>query len=236
MASQIRNSYAIIKKKYRKIKKGTVRLTQSSLLLEQLIDATKDVYKFPVLETDPGSGVGNAILPEEIRLNINDEFIAYDVAYYLVADKTLAPAPEVVVGRHFFSYAADELTSAFAVLEDAWLGALSIVVNKISRLERWDLKKHNFIPRTQFQSTSAGIPAATQPSIDYSQDGCIPMQPMLTLSGAKKNDIVINLVHAISATTTGVWTPPTAVAITFAVKRICLIFRGMLAQNAAKFQ
>lgn len=231
----IRNSYQVIRKKYRKIKKGTVRLTQSSLLLEKSILATTDTYKFPVLETDPGDNAGGAFV-EEIRLNQNDEFVAYEVGYYIVADKTNSPELAPVSGRFFFPYAPDELNGDLQVLEDAWLGTLQILVNKISRLERWDLKKHNYIPRTQFQNTSVGIPQATQPSIDYSEHGTYPMQPMLTLSGAKKNDVLISLIHAIPSGLFSPWAPAVGAPVFFRFNRLALVFRGMLAQNAASFQ
>lgn len=240
MSKLIRTSFKVIRKKYAKIKKGTVRLTQSSLLLEVAIDAKKDTYIFPVLTTDGGSNVGNSPFPEEIRLNQNDEFVAYEVGYYLVADKlvtTTTPVQDLVdAGRMFLSYAPDELDAVFASLEDAWLGTMQILVNKISRLEKWDLKKHNAIPRTQFQNTSAGIPQATQPSIDYSDFGTYPMQPMLTLSGAKKNDIQVALVHSIPAGLSSIWTPASNGTVKYTVSKIALVFRGMLAQNASSFQ
>jgi hypothetical protein len=233
----IRSSFVLIAKKYKERGKGAVRLTQSSLILAQAIDPKKSDYKFPVLTTD------NAVapLPFEIRLDINDEFISYDLGYYLVADKVVArdASPAIVsqpAGHFFFPYAPDELNASMALLEDGWLGTLDILVNKISRLTKWDLKKHNFIPRTQFRSNSVALPGATQPSLDYSDHGTFPMQPMLTLSGAKKNDILISLVTAIPNTSTGTWTLPDTGTVIFNVKYLSLIFRGMLAQNAAKFQ
>jgi hypothetical protein len=127
------------------------------------------------------------------------------------------------------------LDAQFCRQQNAFLGTLQILVNKISRLERWDLKKHNYVPRTQFQNTSAGIPASTQPSIDYSEHGTYPMQPMLTLSGAKKNDVVVTLVNSVP-TATGTWTPSTGGTIAITINKLALLFRGMLAQNAASFQ
>jgi hypothetical protein len=241
MSKNIRYSFELIAKKYAKRGKGSVRLTQSSLLLAQAIDSKKSDYTFPVLTTD------NAVppLPWEIRLNINDEFVSYDLAYYLVAEKTVArtggdPTPVEIpsqfAGHFFFSYAPDELDASFALVEDGWLGVLNISVNNINRLTNWDLKKHNFIPRTQFQNSSVGIPSATQPNLDYSDDGTFPMQPMLTLSGAKKNLITTSLVSAIPSTTTGLWTLPDTGTVRFDMLYFSLIFRGMLAQNAAKFQ
>lgn len=243
MSKNIRYSFELIAKKYAKRGKGAVRLTQSSLLLAQPIDAKKSDFVFPVLNTDTAI----APLPWEVRLNINDEFVSYDLGYYLVAEKTVArtagspePPPTAIAsqfsGHFFFSYAPDELDASFALLEDGWLGVLNISVNNINRLTNWVFKKHNFIPRTQFKSSSSGLPYATQPSIDYSDHGTFPMQPMLTLSGAKKNLISISLVAAIPSTSTGTWTLPDTGTIVYDMKYFSLIFRGMLAQNAAKFQ
>jgi hypothetical protein len=235
----IRSSYKVILSKYKKIKKGNVRLTQSSLLLIQPIDAAKDSYKFPILETD------NAIAPqpEELRLNINDEFISYEVGYYLLCDQTVdAPAANTAAGKIYLTYAPAEMDYTFATLARAWDGYLQILVNKISRLEKWDLKKHNMIPWTQYKSQSVGLPYSTLPSIDYSKDGIKAMQPMLTLSGAKKNDIVVQLTNgAIPATASGnILVPskaePFQQTVTVKATRLALFFRGMLAQNASKFQ
>jgi len=236
-SEQLRYNYALIKKRYAKRGKKIVRLTQSSLLLVQAIDATTNVYKFPVLETD------NAVapLPEEIRLNTNDEFISYDLGYYLMANKVAVQVEETPIvpllnAKMFFTYAPDELGVPYGNLQDAWLGKLEILVNKISRLEKWDLKRHNVIPRTQFRNSLRGIPIATQPSADYKKDGMFEMSPMLTLSGAKKNEVTVTLVHAVPSTVTGTWANPDGNAIRFDAKWLALLFRGMLAQNAAKFQ
>lgn len=226
---QIRNSYKVIAEKYAKLGKKNVRLTQSSLLLVQPIKANTDTYQFPVLETDTAI----APQPEEIRLNQNDEFISYDLAYYVMASME---RNDVDAGRFFFTYAPMELHGSFALIQGAWLGKLSISVNKITRLENWDMKKHNIIPRTQFQNFDADIPHALQPSIRYDADGVFAMQPMVTLSGAKKNNITLSLVAAISASATGDWSLTDTTAITFKADKLALLFRGMLAQNAAKFQ
>lgn len=239
MSSQIRSSYKVILAKYKKIKKGNVRLTQSSLLLIQPIDPAKDNYKFPVLESD------NAIAPqpEEIRLNQNDEFISYEVGYYLLLDKTVAvPAANTPAGKEYLTYAPAELDFTFSTMSRAWDGYLQILVNKISRLEKWDLKKHYMTPWTQYKSTSLGLPYSTLPSIDFSKDGIKAMQPMLTLSGAKKNDIIVQLLNgAVPNTAAGGLVVPSSAepflqTITIKATRLSLFFRGMLAQNASKFQ
>lgn len=236
--STIRSSYKVILKKYKRIGKGKVRLTQSTLLLIQLIDPAKDNYKFPVLENDNAA----TIQPEEIRLNINDEFISYEVGYYLLANQTVSSPPATAAGKMYLTYAPAEMDFTFATLSRAWDGYLSISINKISRLEKWDLKKHNIIPWTQSKSQSIGLPYATLPSINYGRDGIKSMQPMLTLSGAKKNDVTIQLTNgAIPATASGAIVVPSTAepfqqTLTVTATRLALFFRGMLAQNAAKFQ
>jgi len=223
-----RQSYNKMRRKYKKIGKGNVRLTQSTLFLIQPILATKAVYKFLILESD------TPVLTPEIRLNQNDEFIANEVAYYVLGD-TLDDGG-LVVGTQHHSYAPTELSSTFAQLTGAWRGRLQILVNKISRLENWDMKKHNFIPRTQWQNFEAAVKDSRQPSNNFEDDGATPMQPMLTLSGSKKNDVIVSLDAAIAPTSTGAWMPDDAATLTITATQLALYFRGMLAQNAAKFQ
>lgn len=231
-ATAQRSSFSMIRRKYKKIGKKNVRLTQSSLILMQTIASNTKQYTFPVLQNDTTTPV----LPNEIRLNQNDEFVAYNVGYYLSGAFISTGIAPKDVAKLWLTYAPMELSSEFQNLADSWDGTLQILVNKISRLENWDLKKHNFFPRTQFQSSSVGIPAATLPSINFGADGCATMQPMLTLSGAKKNDVIITLKNSISQGATGTFTSANAVALTVTFREIALFFRGMLAQNASKFQ
>lgn len=228
---QIRASYSLIRKKYVKVGKKNVRLTQSSLILMQAIVGTTTTYTFPVLTTETNP----VPFPEEIRLNTNDEFVAYEVGYYLAGDMTTGD-PAVFRSKYFSTYAPIELNSTFLNCRDYANGTLKILVNNISRLEKWDLKKHEFVQRTQFQNSQVGQPFATQPSIDFSDDGMFPMQPMLTLSGGKKNEVTIVLNRAILPTGAGNFTGPDAVAITVSLKQLLMMFRGLLAQNATKFQ
>lgn len=235
----IRNSYKVILAKYQNVNKGNCRLTQSSLLLIRDINASANSYTFPILTTD---GV-NTIQPEEIRLNQNDEFISYDISFYLLADVTQGESPNDLWSKYYLPYAPIELDRSFAELSRIWDSYLEIDVNKISRLAKWDMKKHNFIPFTQFKSVSTGLPYATQPNLNYSDDGTFPMQPMLTLSGAKKNDIILTLQNgAIPTGKFGNFTVPDHTAeagssnLTITVNRLALFFRGMLAQNASSFQ
>jgi len=248
---QARNSYNAVKANYDKIaqrqaiKKGmskeeaskkvrsNVRLTQSSLILMKAITPSSNVYKFSILENDNASPP----FPEEIRLNLNDEFTSYEMGYYLVAGTILEGDPDLDEGKEFFTYAPMELNSSFVAVQKGWNGVVDIEVNKINRLDNWDLKKHNFVPRTQFQSAGAVLPSATQPSMDFAENGTYPMQPMLVLSGSKKTKIGVTLNGgSIPDTTAGTWSVEDGGQITYTFKFIALTFRGLLGQNASKFQ
>lgn len=225
-----RRSFNKIKRKYKRIKKANVRLTQSTLLLIQPILATRTVYKFLVLESD------TPVLPAEVRLNINDEFISYEVAYYVLGELLDAGTG---VGTLHHSYAPVELDGSFAQLTGAWRATMQILVNKISRLENWDMKKHNVVTRTQWATLADPVAPAyppTQASVDFEDSGAVPMQPMLTLSGAKKNDVIVSLDGAIAPTSLGAWTVADGDVFDISATELAVYFRGMLAQNAAKFQ
>ena len=92
-----RTNVALIKKKYDAIAKGNVRLTQSSLRLIQPINAAKASYTFPVLEND------GAILADETRLNINDEFTITSMGIYLKG--TLSEAEGTIKTPYYFTFA-----------------------------------------------------------------------------------------------------------------------------------
>lgn len=237
MANMERASYQLIIAKYAKRGKGNVRLTQSSLNLWQAITPNTKTYNFPILQSDNQS----PIQPEEIRLNLNDEFISYEVQLLInfkQRDFDLPPGSNET--NIYLTYAPMELNGAFRLLNALYDGNMKIAVNNITRYENWDLLKHMAIPRTQFKSSSAGLPAPTIPNIVFNQDGAVKMQPMITFTGAKKNEVTINLVQSLPAGLSGTWSQNVAVpgGAQYAIdsKNLVLVFRGMLGQNAAVFQ
>lgn len=227
-----RREYAQIKKQLKELGKGNARLTASSLFLEQNISAQQRDYTFPVLQSDNNP----APFPTEIRLNINDEFIITELGVYLVAtvETTGGPASNILL-----TYAPSEIGGAGTnnyILNRLWQGKLKIDVNNVTYVENWDLQRHHVIPRTQFQDTSAGIPASLFPNINTETDGIVQMVPMITLSGAKKNNITINLPQPLDVPSFSTWTNQDGLALRITFNRIALLMRGWLAQNASKFQ
>lgn len=227
-----RVNFSLIKSNYNKIGKANVRLTQSSLFITKDIDPTKSNYDFDVLENQT-----QTLQPDEIRLNINDEFIVTDLGVYLYGRWTskTSEGAKIGAGNQLLSYAPVELDGTALLSKDLYSGQLKIAVNNIVYLEKWDTRKHELVTRTQFASQLAGTTVATIPSNDFSSDGMVPFSPLLTLSGAKKNDISIRLPQSISGSTV-TWLDQKGNTITVEITKIALRMYGLNAQNGAKFQ
>ena len=232
MATEKRVNFSIIKSKYNAMGKGNVRLTQSSLFLTQAIDPTKSTYDFDVLENQT-----QTLSPDQIRLNINDEFVTTAIGVYLYGRWTAVDSEGAKVGSglQLMTYAPLELNAANLSLKALYAGQLKIAVNNIVYMEKYDLRKCEYIPRTEFAGQLAGTNAATIASNDFSKNAMNPLEPMLTLSGAKKNDVSIRLPEAISATTS-TFKDAAGNTITIVIDRIALRLYGLNAQNGAKFQ
>lgn len=221
-----RADYSIIKKKYNELGKGKVRLTQSTLILIKSISGTTTTYNFDVLESQ-----NQGVLPEEIRLNLNDEFVVNDLGYYLKGSQTTERGQSKF---KLFTAAPIELGMAYTSLLDAWAGKLQILVNNVNFIDRWDLTKHNIIKQTQFSNYATPM-GATMAQLELDRDGMFPVSPMITLSGAKKNEINTILPYAIQGGGNDI-TLDDGAKLTFKIDQICIILRGFLAQNAAAFQ
>ena len=105
MAISKRVDFDLIKGKYSRNGKGNVRLTQSSLFLTQTIDPTKSSYDFEVLENQTQS-----LTNDQIRLNLNDEFIITSLGVYLYGTYSINREPSLVeLGKQLFSYVPYEL-------------------------------------------------------------------------------------------------------------------------------
>jgi hypothetical protein len=229
-----RINYGVIATKYRALGKGNVRLTQSSLFLRKPIDATKTVYNFDVLENQTQS-----LQADEIRLNINDEFITTQMGLYLTG--TIATREGAVTqlgGLRLFTNVLEQQNIVQASnLIPFYDGDLKIAVNNIVYMEKWDTRKHYNSTRTQLGSSCAvtTINNASWDSNVFSKDGMFSVEPMITLSGAKKNDITLRLPSAISNGAFE-YTDSKGQLFTITINGIALLLRGLNAQNAASFQ
>jgi hypothetical protein len=228
-----RINFANIISKYNKIGKGNVRLTQSTLIISKPILPTTATYQFDVLETQTSTLVG-----DEIRLNLNDEFVITTMGVYLEASvTTTSDGTTTTGGRTLFTYVPLENKAELITLNDVYNGALQIAVNNIVYLDKWDTKKHECRPRTQYGNFSSAttILQATQASSEFSKNAMFPVEPLLTLSGAKKNTITLTLPNAVTAQTFNL-TTDTGTVVKYTIDRIALVMRGLNAQNGASFQ
>ena len=228
-----RINFANIISKYNKIGKGNVRLTQSTLIISKPILPTTATYQFDVLETQTSTLVG-----DEIRLNLNDEFVITTMGVYLEATQTVTvDGTTTTGGRTLFTYVPLENKAELITLNDVYNGALQIAVNNIVYLDKWDTKKHECRPRTQYGNFSSAttILQATQASSEFSKNAMFPVEPLLTLSGAKKNTITLTLPNAVTSQTFNL-TTDTGTVVKYTIDRICLVMRGLNAQNGASFQ
>lgn len=231
-----RANYARIKSKYNRIGKNAVRLTQSSLFLTKDIDSTKSTYDFDVLENQT-----QTLQADEIRLNINDEFIMTHMGVYLYGTWTKS-TDATVKGRQLLTYAPLELDVSSLLVKDLYAGTIKIAVNNIVYMEKWDTRKHEVVPITEFGNfiptiTGTGVTSypAVQPNNNFEHAAMIKLEPMLTLSGAKKNDITLRLPNAITGGTYS-WLNANNEKINVVVSRIAIRLYGLNAQNGAKFQ
>jgi hypothetical protein len=228
MASRI--NFKTIIAKYSKLGKSNVRLTQSSLYLTKPIQPTTTVYNFDVLETQASTLQNN-----EIRLNLNDEFIIAGMSMGLECSILNAEGGDTG-SKFLLTYAPFEQASVEASkIANFYAGALQISVNNIVYLDKYDTRRSQITPTTNFSNFVAGTGGSTQPSVDWSNMSFYNNEPLLTLSGSKKNTITISLPTAISVATFPVIDNG---GKTYSVKadRVFFFVRGLNAQNGSVFQ
>ena len=227
-----RNNFERIANKYKAIGKGNVRLTQSSLFLLNDISATRSQYDFVVLENDNSV----AVKPKEIRLNQNDEFIVTSLGLYLVGrwgENTATVDQRPIT---LFTTAPIEMDGTNLQLNHFYDGKFRVAVNNIVYTEKWDLRRHQKTSITQMEGFLAGTSQATMPSVELKDDGMFNLSPLLTLSGAKKNELTLTLGNSIAPGTQISFKDNLGVSYKLTITEIALEMRGLLAQNAAKFQ
>lgn len=221
-----RQDFTIVKKKYDAIGKGAVRVSQSTLILIKDINPNTTNYVFDILESQ-----NQGVKPEEIRLNLNDEFVCTEIGYYLgglIISEKSGPA------QYYFTSPPLELATDYVGLQNAYNGNLRVAVNNVVFIERWDLFKHHKKANEQFSPfiTPMGSRIA---QFDSAKDGMFDCSPMITFSGAKKNELNTFLTSALNTASSDIIVDD-GLKLTLKINQVALILRGFLAQNGAKFQ
>jgi len=228
-----RVNFKTILAKYQNINKGNVRLTQSTLFLSKPINPTTTVYNFDVLESQTQTLQG-----DEIRLNLNDEYTITQIGFYLQASvfvRGVDTGSKVLLTHSQFENNALEASK----VQPFYDGAFQIAVNNIVYLDKYDTKKSNYIPITQNNLgggvAAAGGYSATSDSVDFTKNGLYFCEPMVVLSGAKKNTLQLTLPRAIDVATI-LMNSNDATPYSFVIDRVVVKFLGLNAQNGASFQ
>lgn len=206
---------------------GGAVLSQSYLRLECAMSTSATQYKFDVLTSENLNGTINT----QQKLNLQDAFVVSSLGFFMFTSGsstavTAVPSAYPNIGE-FGAGTAANFTAAQA--KDAlafYNGYLQLTVNQRTLITAWDLMRHLKVPFVQqnaLVSPTAASVAPTAPfhptvdAINGSSDGYYPVEPNIVINGGKKNDLTITLpVAAASIPTSG---------------RLCLIFRGILAQN-----
>jgi hypothetical protein len=210
--------------------KSNVRLTQSSIYLTKPINPNVTTYSFDVLETQTAT-----LQNDELRVNINDEFYLTTLGLYLVATAVTGDEPGAIqTSEVLLTYAPIENSASLVSVEDFYRGSLQLSVNNVVYLDKWDTAKHKFVPRTQFGNFATPT-QATLPSIEYSKNAMFPIEPILQISGAKKNTIQVVLPNAINSATFDLRSDDASVT-TYTITKVALLGRGLNAQNGSVFQ
>jgi hypothetical protein len=194
---------------------GIPILTQSTLRMEQFINANSTNYTFPMNDGQVASG-SSSVLPNEIRLFINDNFHIHRIGFYLA----VTAASTDTAFRLMTNPNEIFLGSAAIALNylNLWNGTMKINVNQVDVLTNWDTLKHMYVPQTQRLSATVDT---NFDQIMFKDDGMIEMEPSLMISGAYTNTLTINLNAAVTS------------ALASSNSRMVIVMRGLRAQNAA---
>jgi len=222
-----RANYSKIKAQYNALGKGGVRLTQSTLILTKAISSTQTNYAFDVLDSQTTTLQAN-----EIRLNQNDEFVVTHIGVYLQGIANTG-------ATKLMSYAPFELDATKSgTLNGLFDGYLKISVNNIVFIDKWDTRKHEFVPVKQHEAFVAATAALTSHEAAIaafsSREFTYPVEPMITLSGAKKNAVELLLPVALTGQTFTLASNTGTYSVV--IDRIAIVLRGWNAQNGAAFQ
>lgn len=195
-----------------KLDPANTKNTMSDLVLEQALSTGVTNYNFPVTNTQ---STGNAPFTTEVRLNLQDSFVASSWGMFLcpasgATDATFIvasyPSPAVFTGGG--AAAAETLYNSYA----------RITVNNDVLVPIWHLSRHRLVPQSQKVTSAANQNGIADDQIDLTTDGFYPIEPYLVFIGSKNIQVQMILPAALAAVT--------------ANSRVRFHFRGLLMQNS----
>ena len=192
------------------------KLSQSEIRTEVILTTTASTFVFGLTVGQPSTG-GNAPMPTEVRLNLQDSLIASE---YMIGVGQSASAADVTWFLHTYGNHVDFAAATANALNSNFYshGNFKVVCNNDVIMPSRGLWNNFVVPQTQ---DGVGITAQTIFPDDQqrgAQDGVVTLEPNLLLIGSKNYQPQIVLPAALAAAT--------------AFERAVLIFRGVLAQNS----
>jgi hypothetical protein len=193
----------------------TVKLTQSTLRLENYLVVGTNKYQFGVLTSDLSA---NNLPPTntEVRLRQQDSFITSNIAFRLAEPTSAIDA--TYVDHSYPSPLTFATAGEAAALGVLYKGQLKITVNGEVIMPTLHMGRFRFVPVTQAVAAAANQNGIAQDAIDESSDGVMIMEPNLVLIGSKGN--IVETFYPAGVTVIGAFT------------RMLFEFRGLLAQNS----
>lgn len=196
---------------------SVVKLTQSTLRLEQLLILGRTQYTFGVLTSDLGSN-NSQPTNTEVRLRQQDSFITSNLAYRIAEPSSASDC--TYIDSTYPSPTIFNASGEAAALETLYKATLKITVNGDVIMPSLHMGRFRKVPVTQKQTGAANANAIAYDAIDGATDGIMINEPNLVLIGSKGNIIETNM-------PTGVATIGTA-----GFTRQLFEFRGLNAQNS----
>jgi len=192
--------------------------TQSYLRFEKSLNGTFNTIQFDIL-TNQG-----LTSPTERRLQITDAFTITDIGIFIMKAGTTTTATDAQRSAAAWNMWANPLiytgAGEAAALETFYNGNLSIKVNSTVYFEALDLRSNFYRVGTSQKGVG---PAVIISSDEFPANaGLKRIVPTITLNGAAKNDLTINL--PLSTNTIG----------TTSENFVVCFCRGFLSQNASK--
>ncbi len=195
---------------------NNLKLSQSEVRMECLLNATSTVFQFAVTNTDQNSG--NQLFNTERRLRQQDSLV---VSEYSITVANPSSNTAVDFEPRTYGNIVDFTAAQAAAIDKNFFanGFFSIAANNDVVMPYRGMWNHLYRPQTQ--QTAVPGPASPGDQIRGAEDGMITLQPNLFLIGTKGYVPQITL--------------PTALASVANFQRAILIMRGVLAQNSTSY-
>jgi hypothetical protein len=191
-------------------------ISQSYLRLEASLSTTVTQFTFDTLVNEQL----NPNFVTQQKLNLQDVFLCEEIGIFIgLAASSSVSETQVKL----YSYPNSSVFTGANVsnsLYTLYNGALSVQVGQTVLLPSWDINRHMYVPQTQQVAANVGlVPAAgaVQDMIALGHDCFFPVVPQLTINGAAKNIISLNMNSTLTAV--------------LANTRVVLFMRGLLAKD-----